>query len=71
MFLTYYIAYTTLIVIEETHPQIADAAVVIMFGGGIPLTIITLMTGVVRYIRNGARNDVSYPEERDQLPLIP
>lgn len=71
MFLAYYCAYTTLIVIAETHPTITNTGAVIMIGGVIPLTVITLLIGVVRYIRNGSGDDGNDPDKRPQIQLLP
>lgn len=48
MFLGYYAAYTVSIVIAETTPELYRTFVFAMVGGVVPLTIITLITGVIR-----------------------
>lgn len=51
MFFAYYIAYTASFVIAETIPGYHRTYALIMLGLVIPLTVITLLTGVVRFIR--------------------
>ena len=51
MFFAYYIAYTASFVIAETIPGYHRTYALIMLGLVIPLTVITLLTGVVRSMR--------------------
>ncbi|HCS55497.1 calcium/sodium antiporter [Rubinisphaera sp.] len=56
LFMTYYCAYTASIIIAATNPELTDTFAFVMFGLVIPLTIITLLTGVLRHIRKGSNN---------------
>ncbi len=51
MFFAYYCAYTASFVIAETVPGFHRTFAFIMFGIVVPLTVVTLLTGVVRSIR--------------------
>ena len=51
MFFAYYIAYTASFVIAETIPGYHRTYTLVMLGLVIPLTVITLLTGVVRSMR--------------------
>ncbi|MBL8820784.1 MAG: hypothetical protein JNL58_32480, partial [Planctomyces sp.] len=55
LFLGYYIAYTASLAISATHPELARTLTSVMFFFVIPLTVITLIVGVVRYLRNGTQ----------------
>jgi cation:H+ antiporter len=52
MFFAYYIAYTASFVIAETIPGYQRTYALVMLGLVIPLTVITLLTGVVRSLRD-------------------
>jgi cation:H+ antiporter len=52
MFFAYYIAYTASFVIAETIPGYQRTYELVMLGLVIPLTVITLLTGVVRSLRD-------------------
>lgn len=52
MFFAYYIAYTASFVIGETIPGYHRTYALVMLGLVIPLTVITLLTGVVRSMRD-------------------
>jgi cation:H+ antiporter len=54
LFLAYYCAYTASIIIAATVPALTRTFATMMLGAVIPLTVITLVTGVVRHIRNGS-----------------
>ena len=56
LFVAYYGTYTAFMVFAETHPAFTESFSVIVLGGIIPLTAITLLIGVVRYIRNGSNH---------------
>lgn len=56
LFMAYYCAYTASIIIAATNPELTDTFAFVMFGVVIPLTIITLLTGVFRHIRKGSNN---------------
>lgn len=51
MFFAYYCAYTASFVIAETAPGFQRTFAFIMLGIVVPLTVVTLLTGVVRSIR--------------------
>lgn len=51
LLLFYYVAYTAWIVITVTEPKFERTFVMALFGVAIPLTLITLITGVVRQLR--------------------
>ena len=53
LFLAYYCAYTASIVIAATAPSMSRTFAVVMLGVVVPLTAITLVTGVVRHVRRG------------------
>ncbi len=53
LFLAYYCAYTASIVIAATAPSMTRTFAVVMLGVVVPLTAITLVTGVVRHVRRG------------------
>lgn len=57
MFFGYYIAYTASFVIAETMPGHHRTYALVMLGLVIPLTVITLLTGVVRSIRQRNSSD--------------
>ena len=62
MFFAYYIAYTASFIIAETVPGHHRTYALVMLGLVIPLTVITLLTGVVRSIRQ-SRPSESVGEE--------
>jgi cation:H+ antiporter len=64
MFFAYYIAYTASFIIAETIPGYHRTYAVIMLGLVIPLTVITLLTGVVRSIRDNK----TLHHSSDELP---
>jgi hypothetical protein len=47
----YYVAYTASIIIAATVPSFHRTFAVVMVGIVIPLTVITLLTGVIRFMR--------------------
>ncbi|MBC7966334.1 MAG: calcium/sodium antiporter [Fuerstia sp.] len=53
MFFAYYCAYTASFVIAETVPGFHRTFAFVMFGIVVPLTVVTLLTSVVRSIRKG------------------
>jgi cation:H+ antiporter len=53
LFLAYYVAYTASIVVAATVPAFTRDLSMIMLGVVLPLTVITLIVGVVRSVRNG------------------
>ena len=53
LFLGYYFAYTASIVMALTMPSMARTFGIVMLGFVVPLTVITLLVGVVRFVRNG------------------
>ena len=53
MFLAYYCAYTASFVIAATVPSLHRTFSFVMLGIAVPLTAITLLTGVVRFLRGG------------------
>jgi cation:H+ antiporter len=63
LFLAYYCAYTASIIIAATVPALTRTFAIVMLGVVIPLTVITLITGVIRHIRNG-----SNPAENELRP---
>ena len=52
LFLAYYCAYNAWIVIAATYPSFTRTFATVMLGVVVPLTVITLLTGVVRHIRS-------------------
>ena len=62
MFLAYYCAYTASFVIAETAPGFQRTFSFVMLGIVLPLTAVTLLTGVVRSLRQG-RTPESLGEE--------
>jgi len=54
LFLACYCACTASIVIAVTMPSMARTFRVVMLGFVIPLTVVTLLVGSVRYVRNGS-----------------
>ena len=62
LFLAYYFAYTATFVIAEMVPGYHRTYALLMLGLVIPLTVITLLTGVVRSIR---RNKPSAPSTEE------
>lgn len=64
MFFAYYIAYTASFIIAETIPGYHRTYALIMLGLVIPLTVITLLTGVVRSIRDNK----TLHHSSDELP---
>lgn len=63
LFLAYYCAYTASIVIAATVPAYSRTFAAVMLGVVVPLTVVTLVTGVVRHIRAG--------RQATELPDIP
>ena len=57
LFLAYYIAYTAFIVVAATVPSLTGAFAFVMLGIVVPLTVITLITSVVRALRGVAAPD--------------
>ena len=53
LFLGYYCAYTASLVLSATDPSLQRTFGFVMLGGVLPLTVITLLTGVIRTIRAG------------------
>jgi cation:H+ antiporter len=53
MFFAYYCAYTASFVIAETIPEFHRTYAIVMLGFVVPLTVVTLLTGVIRSIRQG------------------
>ena len=51
LFLSYYVAYTVSIALAATVPSLHRTFTSVMLGIVIPLTVITLLTGVVRFVR--------------------
>lgn len=64
MLLGYYVAYTASIIIAATVPSFHRTFAVVMIGIVIPLTVITLLTGVIRFMRQqrGQERPVEEPE---------
>ncbi len=58
LFFGYYIAYTTYLILAATQAPITRTFGTIAIGFVIPLTLITLMIGVVRAVRDRVRSDV-------------
>jgi cation:H+ antiporter len=52
LFLAYYIAYTTYLMLSATHAIMTRTFATIMVAFVIPLTVITLLVGVVRAARD-------------------
>ncbi|MHB0960091.1 MAG: calcium/sodium antiporter [Pirellulaceae bacterium] len=63
LFLAYYCAYTTTIVIAVTVPSLTRTFATVMFGVVVPITTITLVTSVIRHIRS-SRTPESVKEDR-------
>ncbi len=59
MFLFYYLAYTASLFIAATAPNLQRSFATMIFGVAIPLTVITLLTGVVRFVRSERKSRVS------------
>jgi cation:H+ antiporter len=57
MFFGYYCAYTASLVIAETAPRFHRSFVLVMLGLVVPLTVVTLLTGVIRTIRQGSTSE--------------
>jgi cation:H+ antiporter len=57
MFFAYYCAYTASFVIAESVPGFHRTFSFVMLGIAVPLTVITLLTGVVRSIRRGQASE--------------
>ena len=55
LFLAYYIAYTSYIVMAGRVPAVTRTIAAVMIGFVIPLTILTLLIGVVRFIKTSAQ----------------
>ena len=53
MFFAYYCTYTASFVVAETVPAFHRTFAFVMLGIVVPLTVLTLLTGVVRSIRQG------------------
>jgi cation:H+ antiporter len=53
LFLAYYVAYTASIIVAATVPAFTRDLTMVMLGVVVPLTVITLLIGVVRSVRNG------------------
>jgi len=53
MFFAFYCAYTASFVIAETFPNLQRTFAFVMLGIVVPLTVITLLIGVVRSVRQG------------------
>lgn len=67
MFFAYYWAYTASFVIAETVPALHRTFAFVMLGIVVPLTVVTLLIGVVRSIRQGRTPD-SFRETDQTLP---
>ena len=57
MFFAYYCAYTASFVVAETVPDFHRTFAFVMLGIVVPLTVVTLLTGVVRSIRQGRSSE--------------
>ncbi len=57
MFFAYYCAYTASFVVAETVPAFHRTFAFVMLGIVVPLTVVTLLTGVVRSIRQGRSSE--------------
>lgn len=57
LLLAYYVAYTVSIVISATLPGFTRTYAMVMLGVVVPLTVITLLTAVIRHIRSGGELD--------------
>lgn len=57
MFFAYYCAYTASFVIAETFPGLQRTFAFVMLGIVVPLTVITLLIGVVRSVRQGRTSE--------------
>jgi cation:H+ antiporter len=53
LFMAYYCAYTASIIIAATVPALSRTFATVMLGVVLPLTVITLITVVVRHLRTG------------------
>jgi cation:H+ antiporter len=55
LFLAYYGAYTASMVIAVTVPSLTRTFAAVMFGVIVPITVVTLLTGVARHVRSDKR----------------
>lgn len=65
MFFAYFCAYTASFVIAETTPRFHRTFSSVMLGIVVPLTVVTLLTGVATAIRQGRKPGFSVPLDEE------